>query len=519
MSLASPLPDVLAPSRPANSAAEHARLARAWLALAVGALATSGVLSLGVVAARIPALARYWTHTELAHRVLVVHVDLAVLVWFCSFPMVLLRCWAAATGRDAPAGVARFAPWVASVGAAMLLGGLLPGVGTPHTVNYAPMVAHWGYATGLLLFFGAVAVSHLDPGLWRPGSSALLPSAGARDLPPGSIATLLRATPLVRVGSAAVLMALLAALIAAARSSRILEMETLLETVMWGPGHLLQIANVAFAILAWALLAVLAWARPVEGRWLWIGVATSLALPLVAAALILVWRDPSSWLYRQGFTTLMRWGLFPAVAVALPLGLGVAGRFRTASRCDRSAAAALVASTLLMLVGFAFGAAIRGSDLRIPGHYHACIGAVTLAYMALSLLLPGLEAGAPPAAAALAERGRRVRLIATLYGSGQLIFASGLMWAGSFGLGRKTYGVDQQLDRDGQQLGLLVMAIGGALALAGGGVWAVAAVARLRRLHASAFLGENLARIGFASAPESNHPAELPAMHPTRNRT
>ncbi len=485
MSFASTLPDVPPLSRHSNAAGVHARLARAWLALSVGALACSGVLSLGVVAARIPALAQYWTHTELAHRVLVVHVDLAVLVWFCSFPMVLLRSWAAATGRDAPTGLVRFAPWVASVGAAMLLGGLVPGVGTPYTVNYAPMVAHGWYATGLVLFFGAVAVGHLDPNLWRPGSGAGLPCVEAGDLAPGSLLTLQRATPLVRVGSAAVLVALVAAAIAAARSSHILETGTLLETVMWGPGHLLQIANVAFAILAWAWLAVLAWARPVGARWMWIGVATSLALPLAAATFILVWRDPSSWLYRQGFTALMRWGLFPAVVVTLAFGLGVAARSRTPSRSDRSAAAALVASTLLTLVGFAFGAAIRGSDLRIPGHYHACIGAVTLAYMALSLLLPGLEAGAPPSAAALAERGRRVRRIAALYGSGQLIFASGLMWAGSYGLGRKTYGVDQLLDRDGQQLGLLVMALGGTLALAGGGVWAFAAMRRLRHLFSS----------------------------------
>lgn len=485
MRQAAPLANVLPPGRSASAAGDHGHLARVWLALAVGALACSGLLSLGVVAARIPALAHYWTHTELAHRVLVVHVDLAVLVWFCSFPMVLLRSWAVATGRGGPTRAVRFAPWVASVGAAMLLGGLVPGVGAPYTVNYAPIVAHAWYATALILFFGAVAVGHLDPNLWRPGSAEVVQSVGAGALASGASLTLQRATPLVRVGSTAVLVALGATIVAAARSSRILDTETYLETVMWGPGHLLQIANAAFAILAWAWLAALAWARPIGTRWMWIGVATLLALPLVAATLFLVWRDPSTWLFRQGFTALMRWGLFPAVLVALAFGVGIATRSRAPSRSDRSAASALLASAVLMLVGFAFGVAIRGSDLRIPGHYHACIGAVTLAYMALSLLLPGLEAGAPASPGVVAGCGRRVRRIAALYGSGQLVFASGLMWAGSYGLGRKTYGVDQQLDRDGQQLGLLVMAIGGTLALAGGAVWAISAIARLRRLFTS----------------------------------
>jgi cytochrome c oxidase subunit 1 len=124
----------------------------------------------------------------------------------------------------------------------------------------------------------------------------------------------------------------------------------------------------------------------------------------------------------------------------------------------------------LMLVGFVFGALIGGSDLRIPGHYHACIGAVTLAYMALTLLLLARRPG---------DASGPLRAMAVLYGAGQLVFSGGLVIAGTYGLGRKVYGVEQQVGGLGQHVGLGLMGVGGLLAFAGGVVWAVAALRRL----------------------------------------
>lgn len=434
------------------------------------ALATSGVLSFGVVAARVPALASSWTNTDLARRVLVVHVDLGVVVWFGAFPLVLVQLWALLTRRPEPSALARWAPAISALGAAMLLLGLLPGLGHPETINYVPMVVHWWYAAGLVVFFLGVVVAYFDGGLWR---------GSVEKIPDERLARALEAsTSVVRIGILSVLAAVATVIPAVLQLSRELESEVYLELLMWGPGHLLQLANVAFVVIAWTTLATLAGAELGRSTRGWVVTAAAALVPLLAVLVFVAWRSPLWWGYRSGFTSLMQWGLFPAVVMFVALVLWPAWRQRqSGARCD--AVWPLVASLVLMAVGFGFGAAIEGSDLRIPGHYHACIGSVTLAYMALALLLPKT---APWREEGVVGRDRVVRTVAVLYGTGQLVFSSGLMIAGSYGLGRKTYGVDQQLDHQWQLVGLGVMAVGGVLALSGGATWAWVALSRwLRR--------------------------------------
>ncbi|HNZ97403.1 MAG TPA: hypothetical protein PKM64_09425, partial [Thermoanaerobaculia bacterium] len=110
-------------------ARDRERLARRWLLLASAALAASGLLAFGVVAARVPPFARYLTATELARRVLVVHVDLGVIVWFSALPVALFHL--AAAGPRPAGRFAAFAPWLAAAGALALVTGLLPGWGAP----------------------------------------------------------------------------------------------------------------------------------------------------------------------------------------------------------------------------------------------------------------------------------------------------------------------------------------------------------------------------------------------------
>ena len=100
--------------------------------------------------------------------------------------------------------------------------------------------------------------------------------------------------------------------------------------------------------------------------------------------------------------------------------------------------------------------------------------------MALTLLLLPRDGGRDREPRRAAFRDRALTRVAILYGTGQLCFSSGLMVAGAFGLGRKTYGVDQLVLGTGQKAGIALMAIGGALALAGGVTWAASLVARMR---------------------------------------
>ncbi len=456
-------------------ARDRERLARRWLLLAAAALAASGLLAFGVVAARVPPFARYLTATELARRVLVVHVDLGVIVWFSALPVALFHL--AAAGRRPAGRFAAFAPWLAAAGALALGTGLLPGWGAPATINYVPFVGQPLFGAGLLLFAVAVAGSYLDRELLPRAAGEGGATAGRGPL----AATLDSHRGLLRLGAASTLLALVVLGVAAVRLRGFAGVGGAAEQLFWGAGHVLQLATVAFVMVAWALLATAGTGRAVAG-----GRGLRLVQLLVAAAmvavLLLLGAHPATPRYYQGYVLLMRWGLFPGLVVYLG---GVAAPHLRGPRGGTAGEAPgalrpLVASALLMLAGLLFGALIRGSDLRIPGHYHATIGAVTLAYMALTLLLLPAAGGGEAFAA---RRDRALGRVALLYGAGQLSFSAGLMVAGGYGLGRKTYGVEQLVRGPGQQAGLLLVALGGVLALAGGIAWALSLVRLGRHLE------------------------------------
>lgn len=450
-------------------------VAARWLALAVAALGFSGVLAMGVAASRVPILARHITDTDFARRVLVVHVDVGVITWFSAIPVALFHFHRLSAHRSSRTGrAAAIAPWLSTLGSGLLLFGLLPGLGVVQLVNYVPLVVHPLYVAALTLFFAGVAVSYLDHRFLRerPREQATKETLETNSgLPHAVEKTLVAFGGLINLGAIYVLLALVLLGTSLVRLPGGMQDSERLEILMWGPGHVLQFANVAFVLVVWALLA--AWGTGREFAGPFRTVPRILALPLLPILGLLavgpMWSGS-----RSTFVWLMQWTLFPPVLIFLAMILAPHFKAPTADKAapGRAALWPLCASIALMLVGFVYGALIRGSDLRIPGHYHANIGAVTLAFMALTLLLPGV---APSAAV----NHRVLRSVAVLYGVGQFIFATGLMLSGSYGVGRKALGVEQQVSGGAQEIGLSVMATGGLMAFAGGTAWAVGIARRL----------------------------------------
>jgi hypothetical protein len=195
--------------------------------------------------------------------------------------------------------------------------------------------------------------------------------------------------------------------------------------------------------------------------------------------------------YRDGFTNLMRWAIFPVLSLFLIACLRLllvelrAGRIGLASIVDPRISGFLV-SALLTLLGIALGAGIRGSNTMIPAHYHASIGGITAAFMAVTyLMLPAFG---------FSISTRRLRRAAALqpavYGIGQMIFASGFALAGIYGMSRKVYGAEQAGRGLGESIGLGVMGVGGLIAVVGGllflgivaAVWRQGSETRIRAL-------------------------------------
>jgi len=425
-----------------------------WLGLALGVLTLAGLFSLVVVIGRMPPFDRLVTDPLFFKRGLVVHVNLALVAWFYSFVAALLFFL---PGRLAPGRAARHAVHVSALGVAMiLLAAGMPG-SRPVLSNYIPMIDHWLFGVGQILFAAGVLTSFLS----RRLLTARTARSGFFELP-GAAQMGLRSAAAVLV---------LAALTFAITSVRItpdLAVDAHYELLFWGGGHVLQLGCSIAMISVWLVLLDSALGRCPIGEGTAAILFAAMVVPWFASPILAVLGTWSPG-YRDGFTFLMRWAIFPVLGLFLIACLRLlfeewrAGRIGFASLSDPRISGFLV-SALLTLLGFALGAGIRGSNTMIPAHYHASIGGITAAFMTVTYLMLRAFGFSIPT--------RRLRRAAAwqpaLYGIGQMVFASGFAIAGAYGMSRKAYGAEQAGRGLGESIGLGVMGVGGLIAVAGG---------------------------------------------------
>lgn len=458
--------------------------AKRWFALAVGSLVIAGLLSLSVVVGRLPVLSRIIDDPLFFKRCLVVHVDLALVVWFYAF---LAGLMALRTPRGEGA-VGRLA-FVLSVGGvvAMLAGGLVRGA-QPVLANYVPVIDHPLFGAGLTAFFVGALLFFLQ--------SLTRPTGQAPGELPADVAVGLQAAALTTVIAATTWVCAKAGLPAG------VDTHTRVEFLAWGPGHVLQAANAAAMLAVWLWLIQRATGAPLFSARGARGVFALLVVPQLAMPLLTM-RGTLDTLYHTGATQLMRWTIFPAVLLVVVHSARRLWRLRSTAGDRRRdpvapvARAGFAASAGLAVLGMVLGACIRSSTTLVPAHYHASLGAVTMAFMTAAFLVCD-AARRPAGAGGLAPavwRHARWQLLA--YGAGQAVFVAGFAIGGVYGLGRKTYAAEQHVRSAGEIAGLVVMGVGGLVAVAGGlwflflvlremrGWWASRAVAAADALQTS----------------------------------
>ena len=399
------------------------RLTLAWLGLALGALAVSTVFALLLVISRTPLVADSLSPDFFAGA-LVMHVNLAVTVWFLAFAAV----WWTLT---LPAGGWRLAwsGWTLAVaGVCALLLARLAGEHRAVLSNYVPVIDGPVFLAGLTLFFAGIGLV-----AWRAlqGRGEGL-AAGAR---------------------LAAVVALLA-LGVMAGTALLLPDAGDYENLFWGGGHLLQFTHTLLLIAAWQVLA--GRADVPAPRLRPAAIFALAAMPALFAPLILFFVPAGSEAWRQAWTEVMRWGSWP---VAGGFGLWLALAMRRHPAPETSAwRAALWLSLCLFAAGLLAGALIREDNVMVTAHYHGTVGAVTLAFMAVTHhLLERLGLRRAP--------GRLLRWQFRLYGGGLLLLILGLFWSGLHGVQRKTPGAALP-DPVQAWGGMLLMGIGGFIGLA-----------------------------------------------------
>lgn len=431
---------------------------RRWFALAIGSLVIAGLLSLSVVLGRLPVLSGLIGDPLFFKRCLVVHVDLALVVWFYAFLAGLSSLRSHRT--TGVSGRIAFGLAVAGV-LAMLAGALVRGA-QPVLANYVPVIDHPLFLGGLGAFFLGTLLFLLETLSSRTTSGGLLPEDAAIGLQAAALAFVL---------AGATWIATRAALPAGH------DAWTRFEFSAWGAGHVLQVANVAAMMSVWLWLLARATGRPLLSRRMAGGVFGALVAPHFAMPLLTA-RGALDPLYHNGATLLMRWGIFPVVLVVLVLGIRHLGRFRAAATAEAgllagAARAGFAASAGLTLLGFVLGACIRSSTTLVPAHYHAALGGVTVAFMAAAYLVCAALRGPQGAGLPAKSAARQLRL----FGVGQAVFAIGFGIGGAYGLGRKAYAAEQHVRSAGELVGLGVMGLGGLVATAAG-IWFLTLVLR-----------------------------------------
>jgi hypothetical protein len=386
-------------------------------------------------------------------RCLVVHVDLALIVWSYAFIGAL---YFALPARNVASPVSRIGGVVvATVGVVMIiLGAAIPNA-TPVLANYVPVIDTPVFVSGLAAFAIGLAMTFMD-GRLLPGGEG---ETGFLAIP-GS------ARPGIRAAALAVLVALVTFAISRATMAEGLDVRTHHELLFWGAGHVLQFALEAAMLSVWVIVLGGALGKDPVGRNAGAALFAVLVLPILGAPLLAA-AGTSSTTYHVGFTRLMRWGIFPVVSAFLVICVRAvvremrAGRARELMRDVR--VVGFFASAALAVAGFVVGAMIRGSNTLVPAHYHASVGAVTVSFMTMTYVL--LDAFGVPIPT---ERWKRLAWWQPLlHSGGQLAFVAGFALAGSHGMPRKTYGAEQHVRGAVEYIGMSLMGIGGLVAAAG----------------------------------------------------
>jgi cytochrome c oxidase subunit 1 len=419
-------------------------LALGWLWLCVLALLGAGVFSLLLVVSRTPYISEHIPWIDFFHSALVVHVDLSVLVWSLSFGGIL---WSL-NQRPGKSWLAWPALLLASLGAIIIIVSPFVRDAQPLMSNYVPVLQHPLFFFGLLLFTLGFTLLVLNSmvfmapvGPWMSGRGALRFGLNAAAV------------------SAAV--ALICFLWSYIQIPDYLMGQSFFELLFWGGGHVLQFTYTLLMLVCWLWLSRAAGLRlPVTPRVvlfiLFVGLACVFVAPLIYLAFPITALE-----HVELFTWLMRWG---GSLATLPLAVAIIIallRYGGETQQESLARSALQCSLFLFGLGGMIGFLISGSNVTIPAHYHGSSVGVTLALMGVCyLLLPQL--GYPL---------RNIKLATwqpVIYGGGQLLHVSGLVWSGGYGVQRKVAGAAQELDSIERVLGMGLMGLGGLVSAIGG---------------------------------------------------
>lgn len=448
---------------------ESGKLTYSWLLFAVSTLVFAGLFAVLLALSRTPVIQELYAGKNFVRVALVGHVDLSVVIWFLAFMGVL---WVLSSTSFLKAKM--FCPilgwtgfWVTVSGTILLTLTTLLALGEPVFSNYVPVLTHPVFYVALILVGIGIGLTVINTFL----------TVIKADKPSG--------VPFLTFGMLAAGIAVIIGLLCFGIAYFLIPGEIVpgisldpglyFERLFWGGGHILQFANTIGMVSAWLLLAYLTLKNvPLVSDRMATLTFVYYILFMLPAPFIFFQTDINSQLHKDSFTYLMKYGLgVPTAFFALGIIRGIMrqkkeGRLNWADPAFSS----LVLSMSLFVLGGVVSLFIRGSNLKIPSHYHGVIGAVTTAFMGLAYyIIPLLDRKV--------WSDKMAKYQPYLYATGQALFVIGMFWAGAHGVPRKTYGTAQNLDSVAKTVGMALQGIGGLIAVIGGATFVLNVLASL----------------------------------------
>lgn len=444
------------------------KISKLWFGLSIAALLIAGFMSLSFIIGRAPVISEWITDPQWIKRVLIVHVNLALIIFiyafYCGLYMLIPH-------KNANIRLPYVGLLLATLATLMLIANVFIPSANPILSNYIPLLDNSTFKWALILFAVSVIITVSGP--------RLITGIRINQVVEEPIISK-AAIPALQSAAILIILSLIVLLISWLKSDQNLVDFVYYDRLLWGAGHILQFVNSAITVAAWLIIAKRLLGVSVtsfkQARILFI----IFTLPVLFSPLLLV-DGTSSPKYLLGFTSYMRWGIFPVVSAIMLL---IFYRVFTAKKTRGSSVRSiqnpyftgLIVSLFFMIIGFIVGAFIRGSNTLIPAHYHATLGSITVAIITLTYYL--LEVFDKPFPSLKIKKWAAYQPI--IFGVGQLLFVFGFAYAGAYGLARKSFGAEQIIGSKQAFIGLAVSGIGGLLAITGGLIFLIVIISSFR---------------------------------------
>lgn len=429
---------------------------KGWVALPVAALAIAGLMAVLVALLRVPGVESVlpWTSQTFFVKGLIAHVTFAFVIWYLGVQGALTVLASAGAGPmpNSSKVIGRAGLYCAVLSFFLILAPVLLDLGEPSPNNYIPVLIHPVFFAGLIM---------LALGLSLTIIRLLTQVAAARTCEPVTFA--------VAAAGVIFLIALVCLCAAWFTMPQGIPGIDAAERAFWGMGHVMQFAHTLLLLAGFFLLSRMTLGEtPLSDKMFKFMAALLVAGAAIGPLLYLSFPadDPAQ---VTAFTGLF-WYVLP-----LPTGivlLGVCFLFLKRARNLKEQTPEVIGLWVALIL-FGFGGLIgffeSSVDTRTPAHYHAELIGVTLVFMCLYFALFAPLLGRP-----VPSRKWRISSY-VLLGTGQFFHSLGLFSAGLDGVARKVAGGEQGLDSAAKLSSMILMGVGGLIAVIGGVIFVVLA--------------------------------------------